>query len=94
MSDIATTRTALALAVGANLPVLLWGAPGTGKTSAVLALAARLDLPVEAVIGSPSASPATSRACPSSATRRPASPRLGGPGGSPRPGRGCSSWTS
>ena len=52
MSDIATTRTALALAVGANLPVLLWGAPGTGKTSAVLALAARLGLPVEVVIGS------------------------------------------
>ena len=52
MSDSATTRAALALAVGANLPVLLWGAPGTGKTSAVLALAARLDLPVETVIGS------------------------------------------
>ncbi|SPL96354.1 MoxR-like ATPases [[Actinomadura] parvosata subsp. kistnae] len=43
---------ALSVAVAANLPVLLWGAPGTGKTSAVLALGERLGLPVEAVVGS------------------------------------------
>ncbi|WP_157244280.1 ATP-binding protein [Nonomuraea typhae] len=43
---------ALALAVGANLPVILWGPPGTGKTSAVLALGRHLGLPVEVVVGS------------------------------------------
>ncbi|MEV0615768.1 MoxR family ATPase [Nonomuraea sp. NPDC050404] len=43
---------ALSVAVAANLPVVLWGAPGTGKTSAVLALGARLGLPVEVVVGS------------------------------------------
>ncbi|MFI6295697.1 ATP-binding protein [Nonomuraea sp. NPDC050790] len=43
---------ALAMAVRANLPVILWGAPGTGKTSAVLALGERLGLPVEVVVGS------------------------------------------
>ncbi|NJP90891.1 AAA domain-containing protein [Nonomuraea sp. FMUSA5-5] len=43
---------ALSVAVAANLPVLLWGAPGTGKTSAVLALGQRLGLPVEVVVGS------------------------------------------
>lgn len=46
------TTGALALAVAANLPVLLWGAPGTGKTSAVVALGRRLGLPVEVVVGS------------------------------------------
>ncbi|MGP4103785.1 AAA family ATPase [Nonomuraea sp. KM90] len=43
---------ALSLAVAANLPVILWGSPGTGKTSAVLALGERLGLPVEVVVGS------------------------------------------
>ncbi|WP_237107997.1 AAA family ATPase [Nonomuraea sp. MG754425] len=43
---------ALSVAVAANLPVILWGAPGTGKTSAVLALGERLGLPVEVVVGS------------------------------------------
>ncbi|GAA3688910.1 MoxR family ATPase [Nonomuraea antimicrobica] len=43
---------ALSVAVAANLPVILWGSPGTGKTSAVLALGERLGLPVEAVVGS------------------------------------------
>ncbi|MET8006441.1 ATP-binding protein [Nonomuraea glycinis] len=43
---------ALSTAVAANLPVILWGAPGTGKTSAVLALGSRLGLPVEVVVGS------------------------------------------
>ncbi|MFC5817251.1 AAA family ATPase [Nonomuraea harbinensis] len=47
-----SVRTALALAVRAGLPVLLWGAPGTGKTSAVVALGRQLDLPVEVVVGS------------------------------------------
>ncbi|GII90764.1 ATP-binding protein [Sinosporangium siamense] len=47
-----TVRAALALAIRANLPVLLWGAPGTGKTSTVVALARQLEMPVEVVVGS------------------------------------------
>ena len=43
---------ALSVAVSANVPVLLWGAPGTGKTSLVQALGAAAGLPVEVVIGS------------------------------------------
>lgn len=43
---------ALAVAVLADVPVLLWGSPGTGKTSAVLALAQALGWPVEVVVGS------------------------------------------
>lgn len=43
---------ALAVAVSAGVPVLLWGSPGTGKTSAVVALAEALDWPAEVVIGS------------------------------------------
>src|SRR3954470_24566681 len=43
---------ALAVAVSARVPVLLWGAPGTGKTSVVRALADRAGLPCETVIAS------------------------------------------
>jgi hypothetical protein len=43
---------ALGLAVRANIPVLLWGSPGTGKTSAVVAMGHAMDLPVEVVVGS------------------------------------------
>lgn len=42
---------ALAVAVLADVPVLLWGSPGTGKTSAVLGLAQALGWPVEVVVG-------------------------------------------
>ncbi|MGW6502600.1 ATP-binding protein [Nonomuraea angiospora] len=52
MSSQSAVREAVAVAVAANLPVILWGAPGTGKTSSVLALGARLGLPVEVVVGS------------------------------------------
>lgn len=52
MTKNETVRSALTLAVRANLPVLLWGAPGTGKTSAVVALAEQLEMPVEVVVGS------------------------------------------
>ncbi|WP_150254632.1 VWA-like domain-containing protein [Nocardiopsis deserti] len=52
MTSHSAVRTALALAVRADLPVLLWGAPGTGKTSAVAALGRALELPVEVVVGS------------------------------------------
>ncbi|MEW1741124.1 MoxR family ATPase [Nocardia beijingensis] len=43
---------ALALAVAADLPVLLWGEPGIGKTAALTQLAADLDLPLTTVIAS------------------------------------------
>jgi MoxR-like ATPase len=43
---------AMSVAVSAGVPVLLWGHPGTGKTSAVVSLADVLDWPVEVVIGS------------------------------------------
>lgn len=43
---------ALALAVAADVPVLLWGEPGIGKTAALTQLAASLDLPLTTVIAS------------------------------------------
>jgi hypothetical protein len=43
---------ALALAAAANLPVLLWGQPGIGKSSTLTELARGLDLPLETVIAS------------------------------------------
>ncbi|WP_211226814.1 AAA family ATPase [Amycolatopsis benzoatilytica] len=43
---------ALTLAVSADLPVLLWGEPGIGKTAALNHLAATLDLPLTTVIAS------------------------------------------
>src|SRR5205085_2231811 len=48
----ATTTDALGVAVAARVPVLLWGAPGTGKTSAVRALAASKGWACETVIAS------------------------------------------
>ncbi|MDK0518641.1 MoxR family ATPase [Streptomyces sp. ML-6] len=43
---------ALTLAVAADLPVLLWGQPGIGKTAALTRLAESLDLPLTTVIAS------------------------------------------
>ncbi|MEV7283520.1 AAA family ATPase [Streptomyces sp. NPDC093252] len=43
---------ALTLAVAADLPVLLWGEPGIGKTAALHQLAASLELPLTSVIAS------------------------------------------
>ncbi|GAB7046951.1 MoxR family ATPase [Catenuloplanes indicus JCM 9534] len=43
---------ALALAVAADLPVLLWGEPGIGKTAGLTQLAADLGLPLTTVIAS------------------------------------------
>ncbi|MFG2718924.1 AAA family ATPase [Streptomyces sp. NPDC048416] len=43
---------ALTLAVVADLPVLLWGEPGIGKSAALTQLAAALDLPLTTVIAS------------------------------------------
>jgi hypothetical protein len=45
-------RAALAVAVGARVPVLLWGAAGLGKSSAVREMAAAAGLPCETVIAS------------------------------------------
>jgi hypothetical protein len=50
MSTIAAQ--ALGVAVAARVPVLLWGAPGTGKTSAIRAMANAMNLPCETVIAS------------------------------------------
>lgn len=47
-----TTAIALGIAVAARAPVLLWGAPGTGKSSAVQAMASAMDWPCEVVIAS------------------------------------------
>ncbi|MFE6921109.1 AAA family ATPase [Nocardia sp. NPDC057663] len=58
LSEVATeprpdTRLeALTLAVAADLPVLLWGEPGIGKTAALTQLAESLDLPLTTVIAS------------------------------------------
>ena len=52
MDDQAAALEALALAVAARVPVLLWGAPGTGKTSSIRALADAAGLPCETVIAS------------------------------------------
>jgi hypothetical protein len=51
-SPTAVTADALAVAVGAGVPVLLWGAPGTGKSSVVRDLADTLGWPCEVVIAS------------------------------------------
>ncbi|UGT56609.1 AAA family ATPase [Nocardia asteroides] len=47
-----TRLDALTLAVAADLPVLLWGEPGIGKTAALTQLADSLDLPLTTVIAS------------------------------------------
>ena len=46
------TAQALSVAVAARVPVLLWGAPGTGKTSAIRAMAQAMGVPCETVIAS------------------------------------------
>src|SRR5258708_11689523 len=50
--ETAIVTEALALAISAGVPVVLWGSPGTGKTSVGRALAEDLDWPLEVVIGS------------------------------------------
>jgi AAA domain (dynein-related subfamily) len=49
-STVATT--ALGLAIGARVPALLWGSPGTGKSSVVRAVADALHWPCQVVIAS------------------------------------------
>lgn len=48
----AATVAALGIAVAADVPVLLWGGPGQGKSSALHGLAEGLGLPLEVVIAS------------------------------------------
>lgn len=52
MDDQRTAVTALGIAAAAGVPVLLWGPPGTGKTSAIRSMAAAADWPCEVVIAS------------------------------------------
>jgi len=51
MPDHSTT-SALAIAVAAGVPVVIWGPPGTGKTATVTQLAEVNGLPLEVVIAS------------------------------------------
>ena len=50
MNSQQATVEALGIAVAARVPVLLWGAPGTGKTSAIRAMAEVMGWPCETVI--------------------------------------------
>ena len=50
--DAVAVGEALSVSVQAGVPVLLWGSPGTGKTSVVRALGESLGWPTEIVIGS------------------------------------------
>jgi hypothetical protein len=50
--DTTAVNEALSVCVAAGVPALLWGSPGTGKTSVVQSLADTLGWPVEIVIGS------------------------------------------
>lgn len=52
MEDQGATVQALATAIAARVPVLLWGAPGTGKTSVIRALADAAGQRCETVIAS------------------------------------------
>jgi AAA domain (dynein-related subfamily) len=46
------TSSALGIALVANIPVLLWGGPGTGKSSVIVGLAKSVNVPCETVIAS------------------------------------------
>lgn len=50
MTSQNTAVEALGIAVAAQVPVLLWGAPGTGKSSVVRAMAGTMGWPCETVI--------------------------------------------
>ena len=43
---------AMQIAMNANVPTLLWGPPGVGKTSTIMQIAEVMDLPIEVVIAS------------------------------------------
>lgn len=50
MNRFEATALALALAIKANEPVIIWDDPGSGKSSYLRALALAFDLPIEVVI--------------------------------------------
>lgn len=52
MDDQTAAVQALGVAIAARVPVLLWGAPGTGKTSVIRAMADAAGWPCETVIAS------------------------------------------
>ncbi len=52
VDDQTTVTEALGIAVAARVPLVLWGAPGTGKTSAIRAMAEAAGWPCETVIAS------------------------------------------
>ena len=52
MTDQTEVGRALAIALAARVPVLLWGAPGTGKTSVIRSMAQAAGLTCETVISS------------------------------------------
>src|SRR5690348_3231338 len=52
METQADAVEALGIALAARVPVLLWGAPGTGKTSVIRAMAEAAGWPCETVIAS------------------------------------------
>ena len=52
MSSQSVAAEALAIAVKARKPVLLWGGPGTGKSSVIRLLGTTMDVPVITVIAS------------------------------------------
>jgi MoxR-like ATPase len=52
MADQSSAVAALGVAIAARVPVLLWGAPGTGKTSVIRAIADAAGWPCETVIAS------------------------------------------
>ncbi|HEY7134023.1 MAG TPA: MoxR family ATPase [Acidimicrobiia bacterium] len=52
MNEQAVAVEALGVAIATRVPVLLWGAPGTGKTSVIRALAEAAGWPCETVIAS------------------------------------------
>ncbi len=88
---------ALTLAVSADLPVLLWGEPGIGKTAALNQLAEALDLPLTTVIASvhePSDFSGLPVVGDDPAVKVCRWRRRTGPYASSRPVVGCSSWTS
>ena len=84
-----TQLEALALAVSADLPVLLWGEPGIGKTAALSHLADALELPLTTVIASVH-EPSDFSGLPSRRRRSRDTGRSDGPAGlgrAPGPGR-------
>ncbi|TKV35400.1 AAA family ATPase [Mycobacteroides abscessus] len=52
MADLATSVTVIDAAARTQVPVILWGEPGLGKTAVIRALAAADQVPMETLIGS------------------------------------------